>query len=98
MDGDRDCVESTLDQMYDRFDRLYAACDHNAAFGITYIRVTEAIRLKMLQRPPFYEEPRFLQHVDKVFARMYFQAYDSWRGRAARARADGVARGVRHRS
>ena len=33
----------------------------------------------MLQRPPFYQEPRFLQHVDKVFARMYFQAYDAWR-------------------
>ena len=77
--GNPACVESTLDEMYRRFDRLYSSCDHNAAFGITYIRVTEAIRTKMLQRPPFYEEPRFLQHVDKVFARMYFQSYDAWR-------------------
>jgi hypothetical protein len=77
--GKPSCVEGTLDEMYRRFDRLYATCDHNAAFGITYIRVTEAIRTKMLQRPPFYEEPRFLQHVDKVFARMYFRAYDAWR-------------------
>jgi len=77
--GTAACVESTLDEMYRRFDRLYSSCDHNAAFGITYIRVTEAIRTKMLQRPPFYQEPRFLQHVDKVFARMYFQSYDAWR-------------------
>ncbi len=77
--GNPACVESTLDEMYRRFDRLYSSCDHNAAFGITYIRVTEAIRTKMLQRPPFYQEPRFLQHVDKVFARMYFRAYDAWR-------------------
>ncbi len=77
--GKAACVESTLDEMYRRFDRLYSSCDHNAAFGITYIRVTEAIRAKMLQRPPFYQEPRFLQHVDKVFARMYFRAYDAWR-------------------
>lgn len=76
--GNPACVESTLDEMYRRFDRNYASCDHNAAFGITYIRVTEAIRKKMLQHPPFYQEPRFLQHVDKVFARMYFRSYDAW--------------------
>ena len=78
VNGKARCVESTLDEMYRRFDRLYSSCDHNAAFGITYIRVTEAIRVKMLQRPPFYQEPRFLQHLDKVFARMYFRAYDAW--------------------
>jgi len=77
LSGDPGCVEATLDEMYRRFDRLYASCDHNAAFGITYIRVTEAIRVKMLE-PGFYEEPRFLQHVDRVFARMYFEAYDAW--------------------
>ena len=76
LDGSNDCIEETLTEMYRRFDRRYATCDHNSAFGITYIRVTEAIRLAVLRR--FYAEPRFLNHEDKVFARMYFAAFDAW--------------------
>jgi hypothetical protein len=76
LDGSNACIEETLTEMYRRFDRRYATCDHNSAFGITYIRVTEAIRLSVLRR--FYAEPRFLNHEDKVFARMYFGAFDAW--------------------
>jgi hypothetical protein len=75
-DGSPRCIEDTLDEMYRRFDRLYASCDHNAVFGITYIRVTEAIRLAVLRG--HYEEPAFLNHEDRVFARMYFASYDAW--------------------
>lgn len=75
--GDPKCIEATLAQMYERFDRLYATCDHNAVFGITYIRVTEAIRLAIERG--HYEEPAFLHHEDRVFARMYFESYDAWR-------------------
>lgn len=77
VDGSYTCVEGTLSEMYRRFDRLYATCDPNAAFGITYIRVTEAIRRAVLGGK-VYEEPRFLNHEDKVFARMYFSAFDTW--------------------
>ena len=75
-DGSPKCVEDTLAEMYRRFDRLYSTCDHNAAFGITYIRVTEEIRKAVLDG--FYEEPAFLWHEDRVFARMYFYSYDAW--------------------
>jgi Family of unknown function (DUF5995) len=77
VDGSYRCIEHTLDEMYRRFDRLYARCHHNAVFGITYIRVTEAIRRAVLRG--LYEEPRFLNHEDRVFARMYFESYDAWR-------------------
>jgi uncharacterized protein DUF5995 len=77
VNGDPGCIETTLTQMYRRFDRTYATCDHNSAFGITYIRVTEAIRRAILAG--VYEEPRFLAHEDRVFARMYFGAYDDWK-------------------
>ena len=77
VNGDPACIERTLTEMYQRFDRGYATCDHNSAFGITYIRVTEAIRKAILDG--VYEEPRFLGHVDRVFARMYFEASDAWR-------------------
>ena len=75
VDGSNACIEDTLTEMYRRFDRRYATCDHNSAFGITYIRVTEAIRRAVLRG--FYAEPRFLNHEDKVFARMYFVAVDA---------------------
>lgn len=77
VDGNRTCIEHTLDQMYARFDRQYATCDHNALFALTYIRVTEAIRKAILRG--FYEEPRYLATEDRVFARMYFAATDNWR-------------------
>ena len=76
-DGRSSCIEETLGQMYDRFDRQYATCDHNSLFALTYIRVTEAIRKAILRG--FYEEPRYLATEDRVFARMYFNATDNWR-------------------
>ena len=77
VDGSNACIEGTLTEMYRRFDRRYATCDHNSAFGITYIRVTEAIRRTVL-RNNLYAEPKYLNHEDKVFARMYFNAFDAW--------------------
>ena len=77
VDGSNQCIEETLTEMYRRFDRLYATCDHNAAFGITYIRVTEGVRQSVLSG--LYDEPKFLNHEDKVFARMYFNSFDAWK-------------------
>jgi hypothetical protein len=76
IDGSNECIEATLTEMYRRFDRLWATCDHNAAFSITYIRVTEGIRKSVLAG--LYDEPSFLNHEDKVFARMYFSGFDAW--------------------
>ena len=75
-DGSPACVEDTLSQMYRRFDRLYAGCDHNAAFGITYIRVTEAIRKAVLAAST--RSRAFSGTRTSVFARMYFESYDAW--------------------
>ncbi len=77
VNGDPACIERTLTEMYRRFDTQYASCDHNAAFGITYIRVTEAIRRAVMAG--VFEEPRYLGHEDRVFARMYFESYDAWK-------------------
>ena len=88
VEGSNACIEETLSEMYRRFDRRYATCDHNSAFGITYIRVTEAIRRTVLKND-LYAEPKYLNHEDKVFARMYFVAFDNWargdRGKVAPA-------------
>jgi hypothetical protein len=75
-DGDPACVGATLDEMYRRYGELVSTCDHNAVFGLTYIRVTEEYA-RAAQRG-FFEEPEFLAHEDAVFARLYFDAYDAW--------------------
>jgi hypothetical protein len=76
VDGNPTCVDRTLAEMYRRFYRLYASCDHNAVFSLTYIRVTEMY--KRADRAGFFEEPRFVAHEDAVFARMYLEPFDHW--------------------
>ena len=75
-DGDPACVEATLDEMYRRYGELVGTCDHNAVFGLTYIRVTEIYDDR--DDDGTFGEPRFLAHEDAVFARLYFDAYDDW--------------------
>ncbi len=83
LDGSNQCIEETLAAMYKRFDRLWATCDHNAVFSLTYIRVTESIRKSVLDG--LYDEPKFLNHEDKVFARMYFDSTAAWeRGQSSK--------------
>ena len=83
--------------MYRRFDRRYATCDHNSAFGITYIRVTEAIRRTVLKND-LYAEPKYLNHEDKVFARMYFVAVRRLGARRPGEGAAGLAGGAGRRA
>jgi hypothetical protein len=66
-----------------RFDRLAAACDHDAAFALMYLRVTEAVDLSVTSERAFADSA-YLAKLDAVFARYYFDAFDAWRaGRRA---------------
>jgi hypothetical protein len=72
------CVDRTIREMTTRFDPLASACDHNAIFSLTYLRVTEAYRDTVVQNPSFFDDTPFVNHEDRVFARYYFSAYDNW--------------------
>jgi hypothetical protein len=74
--GEDPCIDATIAEMYRRFNTVIPVCDHRAVFSITYLRVTESIRDAI--RSGFYIEPTFLQHEDKVFARMYFTSQDNY--------------------
>jgi hypothetical protein len=63
--------------MQRRFARLATACDHDAIFSLTYLRTTEEYR-RTINDPTFFEDTRFVNHEDAVFARYYFEAYDNW--------------------
>src|SRR5215213_985469 len=60
-----------------RFDPLATACDHDAIFSLTYLRTTEEYR-RTINDPTFFDDTRFVNHEDAVFARYYFDAYDNW--------------------
>src|SRR3954453_9487448 len=75
--GRTHCVDAAVREMKRRFDPLAAACDHNAIFSLTYLRTTEEYR-RTIDDPTFFEDTRFVNHEDAVFARDYFEAYDNW--------------------
>jgi Family of unknown function (DUF5995) len=81
--GRTPCVDAVIREMRRRFDPLAETCDHDAIFSLTYLRTTEEYR-RTIEDPAFFEDTRFVNHEDAVFARYYFDAYDYWHaGRGA---------------
>ena len=76
--GKPSCVDKVIREMYRRFNPQARSCDHAAAFALTYLRTTEEYQRASLT-PGFFEDPRFVNHEDAVFARYYFDAYDDWK-------------------
>lgn len=71
------CVDAVIREMTRRFDGQAAACDHDAIFGLSYLRTTEEYR-RAATTPGFFEDSGFVNHEDAVFARYYFEDYDAW--------------------
>ena len=71
------CVDKTVREMTRRFEPLASSCNHNAIFSLTYLRVTEEYR-RTVESPTFFDDTRFVNHEDAVFAGYYFAAYDAW--------------------
>jgi hypothetical protein len=74
--GRSQCVDKTIREMNRRFDPLASACDHNAIFALTYLRVTEEYRRTI--DGPFFDDTRFVNYEDTLFADYYFAAFDAW--------------------
>lgn len=71
------CVDKTIREMQRRFDPLAAACDHNAVFALSYLRTTQEYKRSAAEEG-FFEDARFVNHQDAVFAKYYFAPYDAW--------------------
>ena len=76
--GQLGCVDAVIAEMNARFAPLDATCDHNTLFALTYLRTTEQYRSAVVQ-PGFFSDPNFINHQDANFARLYFDAWDSFR-------------------
>ena len=66
------CVRAVVREMTRRLDALAAVCDHRAPFALMYLRVTDGV-----PGADFHDE-RWLSHLDALFARLYFRAFDAW--------------------
>ncbi len=72
--GGTDCVRLVAAEMKRRYLRLGASCDHDAAFALMYLRVTQAVG-----RDAGFADRAYLARLDSTFAALYFRAFDEWR-------------------
>ena len=83
--GEYSCIALVVSEMRGRYETLAARCDHQAAFALMYLLVTEGVGAEGAH---LFEDPLWLNHLDAVFARLYFSAYDDWQaGRRKRVPA-----------
>ena len=75
--GKLSCVDKVIKEMRRRFEPLGKACDHNAVFGLAYLRTTQTYRWAAAQGD-FFQDTPYVNHEDAVFAKYYFDAYDAW--------------------
>jgi hypothetical protein len=79
--GSPGCIEAVVAEMTRRFDALDARCSHEAPFALIYLQVTRGVDIQGAQR---FHSQAYLNHLDAVFANLYFTAYDNWQsGHAA---------------
>ncbi len=74
--GGDECIDEVIDRMYQRLDGLVATCSHSAIFSLAYLRVTENVRDAV--RSGYFEDEKWLNRVDTVFADLYFDTTSRW--------------------
>jgi hypothetical protein len=75
--GRSTCVHRTLRTMNQQFSAAAARCEHDAVFSLAYLRTTEEFK-RAVETPGFFEDFRYLNHEDAVFAELYFDARTDW--------------------
>ena len=76
--GKISCVRAVIREMTDRWRPLDRSCDHRAVFALTYLRTTEEFLRTIKSDPAVFADPAWVNHLDEVFAELYFRAYDEW--------------------
>lgn len=74
--GSGECIDEVIERMKLRLDRLVATCSHSAIFSLAYLRVTENVRDAV--RSGYFDDPKWLNRVDTVFADLYFDVTSRW--------------------
>jgi hypothetical protein len=75
--GRPQCMKATLKELSRIFDSTGRACSHNAVFPFAYLRITQNYAWTR-DIPGYYQDVRFANHQDAVFAKYYTDAYNNW--------------------
>jgi hypothetical protein len=59
------------------FDQLGPTCSHETFFLLGYLRTSQNYQWARSQ-PGYFTDVAWVNHLDAVFAKYYFQAYDAW--------------------
>ena len=73
------CLKGTLKEQSRIADDTASSCSHNAVFARAYVRMTQLYGYTR-DIPGYYQDVRYFNHVDAVFARYYTDAYYNWLG------------------
>ncbi|MEX1008741.1 MAG: DUF5995 family protein [Acidimicrobiia bacterium] len=74
--GSVTCVDAVLKEMKRRERAFAVKCNHNVMFSYTYRVTTEHVRSGW---PRDFDSPAYIAHMDAIFAKSYFDAYDRWK-------------------
>ena len=75
-DGDPQCIVDVIAEMEQRLAPEAASCDHDAIFGLAYLRVTQNV--KAAADAGYFHDRAWLTRIDAVFAQKYFDTMDTW--------------------
>lgn len=73
--GREECLDAVVAEMAARLEAQ--GCAHTAPFAFTYLEMTRGVG-RAVADPSFFAAPEVTAHLDALFARFYFDAFDSW--------------------
>jgi hypothetical protein len=75
--GRSSCLKATLQKFSTILKANAKSCTHEAVFAMTYTRITQSYGY-VRNIPGYFEDVPYINHMDAVFAKYYFDAYDNY--------------------
>src|SRR6476661_7713192 len=75
--GRPNCLKATLKKFSDILSTNAMNCTHAATFAMTYTRITQTYAY-VRDIPGYFDDVAYINHMDAVFAKYYFDAYDAY--------------------
>jgi hypothetical protein len=76
--GRSSCLRGTLQKFSTILKYNARSCTHEAVFAMTYTRITQTYGY-VRDIPGYFEDVHYINHMDAVFAKYYFDAYDNYK-------------------
>jgi hypothetical protein len=71
------CLKATLKKFGSILKENAQSCTHEAVFAMTYTRITQSYGY-VRDVPGYFQDVPYINHMDAVFAKYYFDAYDAY--------------------